>query len=457
MGGGLFYFKSVVEKSVVEKSVVEGIATLRGIFVKKKVIIVGAGFAGVSAALALSKNPNLEIKVIDRRNFHLFQPLLYQVALSGLSPAEIAVPLRSLFRKKPNVDVVLAEVNEIDSLGNRVFYDGKWMSAEYIILACGAKHSYFGNNSWEDVAPGLKNIEQALEIRRRILMTFEMADKEQDPQVQKEMLNFVVIGGGPTGVELAGAIAEIAKKTLVKEFSNVNLHHTEVILVEAGPRVLAAFPPALSARAKKDLEKLGVNVMLNARASDLSKRGVKVGDQFIPSRTLIWAAGVTPSRLTAQVQTELDKGGRAKVQADLSIPQNKNFFVLGDQASFVGKKGQILPGIAPVAIQEGKYMAKVIAADLAGKPRPVFEYFDKGIMATIGRSKAVVSIGSLQFSGLIAWITWVFVHVITLMMAKNRFFVFLQWVWAYFAVGRSARLITHKTWKIYGSENIDIS
>lgn len=424
---------------------------------KKKVVIVGAGFGGVSAALALSKNPNLEIKVVDRRNFHLFQPLLYQVALSGLSPADIAVPLRSLFRNKQNVDVVLAEVNEIDSIGNRVFYDGKWVSADYIILACGAKHSYFGNNSWEELAPGLKNIEQALEIQRRILMTFEMADKEQDPQLQKEMLNFVVIGGGPTGVELAGAIAEIAKKTLVKEFSNVNLQDTQVILVEAGPRVLAAFPPALSARAKGDLEKLGVKVMLNSRASDLSKNGVKVGEQFIPSRTLIWAAGVTPSRLTVQVQTERDKGGRALVQSDLSIPKNKNFFVLGDQAAFIDKIGQTLPGIAPVAIQQGKHMAKVIAADFAGQSRPAFEYFDKGIMATIGRSKAVVSIGSLQITGLFAWMAWVFVHVVTLMMAKNRFFVFLHWAWAYFAVGRSARLITHKTWKIYGNENIDIS
>ncbi len=422
----------------------------------KRIIIVGAGFGGVSAAQELSKNPNHLITLIDRRNFHLFQPLLYQVAMSGLSPADISVPLRTLFRDRGNVDVILAEVDQIDCENRRVHFDDKWLEADELIFACGSKHAYFGNDQWEEFAPGLKNIEQAVEIRRRVLMAFELAEKETNPEIQQKDLTFVVVGGGPTGVELAGAIAEMASRTLVRDFHRVDLKKTRVILVEAGSRVLAAFPEKLSEQAKRDLEHLGVEVQLNTRASDLSKDGLKIRDQFVPCRTIIWAAGVRPSSLTAKLPTPKDSIGRAVVNRDLSVPGFPHVFVIGDQAGFIDPQGKPLPGLAPVAIQQGQFLAKVLQADSEKKARPQFQYFDKGIMATIGRSKAVFSSGKIQFSGLLAWLAWVFVHILTLIQFRNRVFVLLQWAWSYFTFGNGARLITYKTWRFYSGEKVKL-
>ncbi len=420
----------------------------------KKIVIVGGGFGGLSAAQALATNPNNYITLIDRRNFHLFQPLLYQVAMAGLNPSDIATPLRSLFRDQKNVQVVMAEVDQLDLEQNKIHFDQEWLSYDYLILACGAKHAYFGHETWEAFAPGLKNIEQAVEIRRRILTAFELAEKQQNSKDREKYLTFVVVGGGPTGVELAGAIAEMAQRTLLKDFKQADLSTTKVMLVEAGSRVLSAFPEKLSLIAEKNLKSLGVDVCTNTRASDLSLEGLKLGDRFINTKTIIWAAGVLPSSLTAQIDGDKDKLGRAMIRTDLSSPIYKNVFIIGDQAAGLDKNGKPLPGIAPVAIQQGKFLKKVIESDEKGLPRPSFEYFDKGMMATIGRTKAVVSTGSLQFSGLIAWLMWVFIHVVYLMKFKNRVFVLLQWSWSYFTFGRGARLIVHKNWRFYSGEKI---
>ena len=423
---------------------------------KKKIVIVGGGFGGVTAANTLARNSNYEIHLIDRRNFHLFQPLLYQVAMAGLSPSDISIPLRSLFRNKKNIHVTLAEVDQLDLPNQKIHFDKTWISYDYLILACGAKHAYFGNEQWESIAPGLKNIEQAIEIRRRILMAFELAEKETDPNIRAKDLTFVIVGGGPTGVELAGAIAEMAKHTLAKDFRNADLTKTRVVLVESGARVLATFPENLSLAAQKSLQALGVEVVTNTRASDLSKEGLKVGDKYIAAKTIIWAAGTLPSSLTKEIPSDKDKLGRVIVSADLSLPQFKNVFVIGDQASCKSEKGENLPGIAPVAMQQGKFLQEVIECDQSGKSRPTFKYFDKGIMATIGRSRAVVSTQGLNFSGLLAWLAWVFIHLVYLMKFKNRLFVLLQWAWSYFTFGRGSRLITHKTWRFYAGEKIDL-
>jgi NADH:ubiquinone reductase (H+-translocating) len=420
----------------------------------KNIVIIGGGFGGVSAAQALAQNPQHQITLIDRRNFHLFQPLLYQVAMAGLNPSDIATPLRTLFRPYKNIQVVLAEVDQLDLQSNRIHYDQHWMSYDYLILACGAKHAYFGNEQWESVAPGLKNLEQAVEIRRRILMAFELAEKQNSIEEREKYLTFVVVGGGPTGVELAGAIAEMASHTLRKDYKRADLSKTKVIIVEAGSRLLSSFPEKLSQIAQKNLQDLGVEVLTNTRASELSAEGLKLNDLPVASKTIIWAAGVLPSSLTKQIDSDKDKQGRAIIQSDLSLKKYKNVFVIGDQAAFLGKNGQNLPGVAPVAVQQGKFLKKVFESDKKGLPRPEFEYFDKGMMATIGRSKAVVSTGSFRFSGFIAWLMWVFIHVVYLMKFRNRFFVLLQWSWSYFTFGRGARLILHKTWRFYSGEKI---
>lgn len=421
---------------------------------KKKVAIVGAGFGGVSATKALCKNPNIEVHLIDRRNYHLFQPLLYQVAMAGLNPSDIAIPIRKLFSKNKNVIVTLAEVENVDVNNCRIQFDGQWHNYDYVILACGAKHFYFGKNEWENIAPGLKNIEQATEIRRRILTAFEMAEKQTDPQLQNSYLTFAVVGGGPTGVELAGAISEMAKTTLISDFKRADLSHTKVYLIEAGQRVLGAFPEALSLQAEKDLEEMGVTVVKNTRASDLSSQGLQIGDQWVNCKTIIWAAGVKPASLTDLVEAAKDPQGRLAVQKDLSLDVNKNVFSVGDMSFFKTESGDSLPGIAPVAIQQGEFVGKQILKDLQNKPRDDFKYWDKGIMATIGRSRAVVSSGNLQLKGFIAWLAWAFIHIVYLMRFRNKVFVFLQWVWSYFSFGRGARLIVHKNWKFYDGKKI---
>lgn len=417
-----------------------------------KVVVVGAGFGGMAACRKLARLKNIKIQLIDRRNYHLFQPLLYQVAMAGLNPSDIAIPIRKFFSKKDNVEVTLAEVDQIDLKQKKIHFDQRWIDYDYLVLSCGAKHFYFGNNDWEPLAPGLKTIEQATEIRRRILTAFEMAEKETDPTLRNEYLTFVIVGAGPTGVELAGAIREMAQHTLKQDYKNADLSQTRVVLLEGSARVLNGFPDKLSHAAETYLHKLGVEILLNHRANALSERYVQVGDKKIYSRTVLWAAGVTPSSLNQKLESPTDPSGRVIVSADLTLPSHPHVFVIGDQAHCRGKNDSPLPGVAPVALQQGVFVAKAIARDLRGQPRGVFEYFDKGMMATIGRSKAVVSTAGFQFHGFFAWLTWVFVHIVFLMRFKNRFLVFLQWVLSYFQFGRGARLIVHKTWRFYSGE-----
>jgi len=420
---------------------------------KKKVIIVGGGFGGVNACKALAKDPTLEIEIIDRRNYHLFQPLLYQVAMAGLNPADIAVPIRGLFKKNKNVNVTLAEVRDIDLDGKRIQYDDQWHQFDYLILACGVKHFYFGNNDWENFAPGLKNIEQATEIRRRILTAFELAEKSEKENADN-YLNFVIVGGGPTGVELAGALGEMSFKTLKYDYKKANLNNTRIILVEAGERILSSFPESLSAKASLYLESLGVEVRTKTMASELNEEGLDLNGENFACKTIIWAAGVKPSGLTNKVSTSKDKQGRLIVQKDLSIEGHPEVFVIGDQSSFIGKSGAPLPGVAQVALQQGHSAGKNIIADLRSKPRKEFIYKDKGNMATVGRSKAIIHAGPLKLSGLIAWLIWAFVHVAFLARFKNRVFVFLHWTWSYFSFGRGARLIVHKSWRFYSGKAV---
>ena len=426
----------------------------------KKVIVIGGGFAGFSAVKVLGNQRGINITLIDRRNHHLFQPLLYQVAMAGLNPSEISIPLRSYFSRYKNVNILMAEVDQIDLKDKKISYDNKWIGYDYLLIACGAKHFYFGNNEWEKYAPGLKTIEQATEIRRRILLAFELAEKERDEKKREKYLTFVVVGGGPTGVEMAGAISEMARKTLYKDYKTANLQKTRVILVEAGPRILNTFPKKLSDKAKGDLENIGVEVVLNQRASDLSKQGLKVGENFLYSYTIIWAAGVKPSRLTENLDVKRSEDGRIFVNDDLSIPDHPDIFVIGDQAAFVvSKNGEkiFLPALAPVAIQQGRFVAKLIKNEVNKKRRSSFRYIDKGMAVTIGRSKAIVISGPFQLTGFTAWLIWVFIHISYLVRFKNKFFVLLQWIWAYFSFGNGARLIIHKNWKFYSGKKIPIS
>lgn len=418
----------------------------------KRIGIVGAGFAGVTAAKSLAQSNSFEIDLIDRRNHHLFQPLLYQVAMAGLNPSDIAIPIRKLFTKHKNVNVILSEVQSVDVANATIEFDGRVKGYDYLILACGAKHFYFGQDQWEEFAPGLKTLEQATEIRRRVLTAFEQAEKADDVNIQAQYLNFVVVGAGPTGVELAGAIAEMAKKTLVHDFKNADLKKTKVTLVESGDRVLPAFNPVLSEKAKKYLEEMGVEVLTETMASELGKEGLLLNKTPYKCRTIIWAAGVKPASLTETMTSDKDRQGRVLVNADLSLAENKNVFVLGDQAQV---KGEQLPGIAPVAIQQGQFLGKILKAELDGKPRSEFKYWDKGMMATIGRSKAVVSTNGINLTGFFAWLIWVFIHIVYIMRFKNRVFIFFQWIWSYFSFGSGARLIVQKTWRFYSGKKID--
>ncbi|MDE0151341.1 MAG: NAD(P)/FAD-dependent oxidoreductase [Bdellovibrionales bacterium] len=427
---------------------------------EKRVVVIGGGFAGFSAVKTLGNCKGILVTLVDRRNHHLFQPLLYQVAMAGLNPSEISVPLRSYFSRYKNVDVLMAEVSQVDLENKKINFDNEWLSYDYLLIACGSKHFYFGNDEWEEYAPGLKTIEQATEIRRRILLAFELAEREKDQKKREQYLTFVVVGGGPTGVEMAGAISEMARNTLYKDYKNANLKKTCVVLIEAGSRILNAFPEKLSDRAKSDLEDMGVEVLLNQRAGPLSKHGVKVGDRFLHAHTIIWAAGVKPSQLTESIDVQKHTDGRILVGGDLSLPKNPNVFVLGDQAACcVDKKDEkeFLPALAPVAIQQGRFVARLIKNEMSGKSRSSFRYVNKGIMVTIGRSRAVASSGPIQLTGFLAWLAWVFVHITYLVRFKNKVFVLLQWIWAYFSFGKGARLIIHKTWRFYSGKKIPIS
>ena len=367
----------------------------------QRVVIVGGGFGGLNAAKFLSRLKNIEVVLLDRRNHHLFQPLLYQVAMAGLSPAEISTPIRSIFRKRPNVEVLLANVKLVKVFENKVVTDIGEFNYDYLVLACGAEHSYFGHDEWEDHAPGLKILEQATEIRRRVLTAFEKAES-QPGESQKAWLTFVIVGGGPTGVELAGALGEITRFTLSEDFRHIDPARARIILVEAGPRVLKSFHEELSRKARRDLEALGVQIRTGLRVSEVTAEGVRIGAEFIAAKTVIWAAGVKPSSINVQLESELDQKGRVVILPDLSLPKFKNIFVIGDQAKLETPDGEFLPGLAPVAIQQGRWVAKQIVCDLNGQPRENFRYHNKGQVATIGRKSAVGEIGNLRFGGFFA-------------------------------------------------------
>ncbi len=412
-------------------------------------MIVGGGFAGLNAAKTLGNKKDIDVLLIDRRNYHLFQPLLYQVAMAGLSPAEIAAPIRTLLSKFKNIRVLLGNVENIDLKDRKVFSDVGCFEYDYLLLGCGAKHSYFGNEVWEPLAPGLKTIEQATEIRRRVLMAFERAESEADPQKRKALLTFVVVGGGPTGVELAGAIGEISRFTLSRDFKDIRSSQSRIVLIEAGNRILAGFDEKLSKRATRDLEKLGVQVWTNSRVSSITKEGVCVGDEFLSASTALWAAGVKPSSLNQKLGVSLDSGEKVEVSSDLSVPGHRRVFVMGDQAAAKSIEGQPLPGLAPVAMQAGRHVGRCVLNDLSGKERKDFKYVDKGQMATIGRTKAVLQVGRFKATGYLAWLSWLFVHVYYLIGFKNRLFVLFQWAWSYISYSRGARLILHKEWRSY--------
>jgi len=413
----------------------------------KRVVVVGAGFGGLAAARALATRIDIQITLIDRRNYHLFQPLLYQVATAGLSPAEIATPIRSIFTDRPNVDVVLGNVKSIDRTARKAITDDGEYPYDFLILACGAKHSYFSNPEWEEHAPGLKTLEQATEIRRRILLAFENAEKESDERKRKKLLTFVIVGGGPTGVELAGAIAEISRSTLEKDFRRIDPARTRVILIESGSRILGAFSEESSRKAARDLERLGVQLWTSTRVTQVSSDGVNLGTEHISAGTVVWAAGVQPSSLGRTLGTSLDPQGRVHVEKTLQVPGHPEILVIGDQCRFPTADGTPLPGVAPVAMQQGRHAACIILGAIAGRGAEEFVYIDKGAMATIGRKHAVAEKGAMKLSGVIAWLAWLFIHIYYLIGFKNRFFVFLQWSWSYITLKRGARLILDKEWR----------
>ena len=406
-----------------------------------RVVIIGAGFGGLEAAKKLSGQA-VQVTVVDRTNYHLFQPLLYQVATAALSPADIAAPVRAILSKCENMEVILAEVQSIDVNARKVkMVDGE-LDYDYLILATGARHSYFGHPEWEKFAPGLKSLEDAVEIRRRILMAFEYAEKISDEAARKAAMTFVIVGGGPTGVEMAGAISEIARYTLAKDFRHIDPSQARVILVESEPRVLAAFPEDLQTSAMRQLVDLGVEVRAGIHATNLSEQGLQVGDEFIPCRVKIWAAGNNASFVGHSLGAPIDRVGRVIVNKDLTIPGHAEVQVIGDLANFSYQTGQPLPGVSPVAMQQGRHAARNILAIIDGRKPQRFWYFDKGSMATIGRNKAVADLKLVHLSGIPAWLAWLFVHIIFLVGFRNRFAVLFQWAWAYFSFNKGARLIT---------------
>jgi NADH dehydrogenase len=409
------------------------------------VVVVGGGFGGLNAARALAGQP-VRVTLLDRRNHHLFQPLLYQVATAALNASDIAAPLRSVLRRARNVTVLLAEVERVDLAAHRLQLDRGGLAYDALILAAGASHSYFGHEDWEVFAPGLKTLEDALEIRRRVLLAYESAEREPDGAEQKALLTFVVIGGGPTGVELAGALAEISRQTIARDFRVIDPTGARVILLEGGARVLAAFPEPLSHRAQAALEHLGVEVRTRATVTRVTADAVWLGAEQVRARTVLWAAGVAAAPLARTLGVELDRAGRVSVNPDLSLPGHPEVFVIGDMSLCRDEKGVPLPGLAPVAIQQGRRAADNVLRHLSGRPTRPFRYRDRGTMATIGRAKAVAVIGGVKLSGLVAWLAWLFVHIMFLIGFRNRFLVLFEWAWAYVTWQRGARLIT-RPWR----------
>lgn len=416
-----------------------------------QVVIIGSGFGGMSAVkrLIVKRMPETKITIIDQKNHHLFQPLLYQVATAGLSPAEIAVPVRSVIRAgEDRVQVVMDKVTTIDPERQTVTLNSsKSISYDVLLLAAGATHSYFGRDEWEEFAPGLKTLEHATEIRRRILQSFETAESTDDMELRRALLTFVVVGGGPTGVELAGSIAEISRQTLAKDFNRIDPSSTRIILIEAGKRILPSLSETLSKRATRDLEKLGVTVWTSMRVIDISADGVSLGQEQVRAKTVLWAAGVRPSPLAAMLGVETDRLGRVFVDENLRARGRANIFAIGDNAHFVDPKYGALPGLAPVAMQQGRRAADNICAMLAGKSLKPFRYIDKGEMATIGRRKAVGAFKGVEFTGVIAWLVWMIVHIYYLIGFRNKIFVFLQWISSYVFFKRGARIITSRNWR----------
>ena len=401
------------------------------------VVILGGGFGGLYAARTLNGAP-VRVTVVDRRNYHLFQPLLYQVASAGLNPSDIASPIRAILNRQKNAEVILGEATRIDVDNKLVILKDGELAYDYLVVATGATHSYFNHPEWERDAPGLKTIEDALEIRRRVLLAFEHAERETDPEQQKAWLTFVVVGGGPTGVELAGALSEIARQTMIRDFRHIDPSSARVILVEGRERVLPPYPPSLSDKAKRQLEHLGVEVITGGVVTSLNDHEVCIGDASIPAKTVLWAAGVQASPLAKSLGAPLDRVGRVLVESDLTIAGHPDVFVIGDLAAVKEKNGELVPGVAPAAIQEGVYVAKRIA----GKTNKPFKYLDKGSLATIGRAAAVAHVGPLKLSGFIAWIAWLTIHIFFLIGFRNRLLVITQWAWAYLTFQRGARLIT---------------
>jgi len=409
----------------------------------KKVIIIGAGFGGLTAAKELN-DTNFDITVIDKTNHHLFQPLLYQVATAALSPADIASPIRSILSGQSNTKVILDEAISIDKDNQIVKLKNSELYFDYLIIAIGARHSYFGKDEWEKFAPGLKTLTDALTIREKIINSLELAEKEDNSETRKKYLTFVIVGGGPTGVELAGAIAEIAKKTIIKDYKSFSHSDTKIILIETFPRILNSFAESLSKKAEKDLRNMGVDLMLRTKVEDINENGVKTSNGFIETVNVIWAAGNTASPLIKTLGIETDKASRAIIDSDCSIPNYPNIFVIGDASMMKDGKGNLLPGTAPVAMQQGKFVGKIIAREIPKAKREKFRYNDKGSMATIGKAKAVAQIKGLKFSGLFAWLMWSFIHIAYLISFRNRFRVMAEWIWYYFTNRHGTRLIVGK-------------
>lgn len=405
-----------------------------------RVVIVGGGFGGLYAARALRRAP-VDVTLVDRRNHHVFQPLLYQVAMAALSPGDIASPIRWILRRQKNVEVILVEATGFDLAANRLILKDDVLDYDYLIVATGATHAYFGHDEWRRTAPGLKTLEDALEIRRRVLIAFERAEREKDPARRAAELTFVVIGGGPTGVEMAGALAEISRHSLARDFRHFDPGSARILLIEGGPSILSAFPEDLREAAMNDLQRLGVTVRTNSIVTNVSPGVVSIGSESIRAETVLWAAGVSASPLGAALGVPLDRAGRVKVLPDLTIPGAPNVFVIGDLAALAGEDGRPLPGVAQVAMQMGRHAVHNILRAIEHQPLRPFHYRDLGNMATIGRASAIADFGRFRLSGFLAWLAWLFVHILNLIGFRNRLVVFVQWAWAYFTYQRAIRLI----------------
>ena len=406
-----------------------------------RVVIIGGGFGGLYAARAMKGLP-VEVTLVDRRNHHVFQPLLYQVAMAALSPGDIASPIRWILRRQRNVEVLLADARAIDTTARQVLLADGALTYDFLVVASGATHAYFGHDEWRPIAPGLKTLDDALEMRRRVLLAFERAEREPDLLRRRAMLTFVLIGGGPTGVELAGALAEISRQSLTRDFRHIDPGSARIVLVEAGPALLTAFPSHLRDAARRDLESLGVEVLTGAAVTDVAPGEVRIGERVIQADTVLWAAGVAASPLGGTIGAPLDRAGRVRVQADLTVPGHPEVFVIGDLASLDGPDGKPLPGVAQVAIQMGKHAARNIDRALQGQPYRPFVYKNLGNMATIGRASAVADFETFTMQGLSAWLAWLFVHILNLIGFRNRLVVMIQWAWAYMTFQRGIRLIT---------------